>query len=183
VNAAAYARQLKELLPRGAAWLFEADSFLSKTLLAIADELERVDGRAADLLEEWDPRTADETIEDWERVLGLPDSCVTAIPATLAERRLAVVSKLTSRGGQSRAFFTALALACGYSVTIHEYGPSGEVLRVGFRCGDRVSGSYWAYAWRLDVSPPAGSALPTADFECIIRRAAPAHTTVIFEYL
>ena len=60
MSAAAYADQLKQLLPRGRLWLLEADAKLRALLLAIAEELARVDARGVDLINESDPRTADE---------------------------------------------------------------------------------------------------------------------------
>lgn len=91
LSAAVYARMLKALLPPGRLWRLDPDSNLSLLLLACGDELERVDGRGWDLLEESDPSTATELLEDFERVLGLPSD------GTLAERRSAVVGRLIRR--------------------------------------------------------------------------------------
>ncbi len=179
LSAASYARQLKLLLPRGVAWMLDASSSISKSLLAIADELARIDARGVDLINETDPRTADETIEQWEEMLGLPDEYVTAIPATLPERQIAVTQKYVSRGGQSEAFFIALALSMGYVVTISRTA----MLRVPFRAGDRVTGLTSVFEFTLDVQPPTGDVLPQADFERVIEHATHSHVTVAFNYL
>ena len=93
-----------------------------------------------------------------------------------------MAQKQAAQGGQTPAYYIGVALACGYVVTIDDaYGP--RVLRAGFRAGDRVYGLAWAYAWRVDVQPPTGSALPHADLQRVIRRVAPAHTIVVFNYL
>jgi hypothetical protein len=113
---ASYVRQLKLLMPPGVAFDLEEGTSDVKVLEALADELARVDGRGVDLINEADPRTADETIADWEQALSLPDDQIPVIPATLAERRIAVTQKYTNRGGQNTAFFTALAAACGYTL-------------------------------------------------------------------
>ncbi len=42
-------------------------------LTGLAEELTRIELRALDLIEESDPRSAEETIEQWEEMLGLPD--------------------------------------------------------------------------------------------------------------
>jgi uncharacterized protein YmfQ (DUF2313 family) len=178
-GADAYARQLKQLLPRGALWLLESTSTLTKALLGMAEELARVDARGVDLVEESDPRTAYETISDWEEMLALPDDVVTAIPATIEERRIAVTQKYTRIGGQSPQFFIDLAATCGYTVTVSKYA----VLRVGCRVDDRVWGDLYANAFRLNVSPPSGTVLPQADFERVIRHAVHAHAQVVFNYL
>lgn len=115
-SADAYARQLRELLPPGAAFSPEDDSEISATLQALAQELARVDARGVDLINESDPRTANETITDWERVLKLPDDRVTVIPATLAERQIAITQKYANRGGQNVDFFVKLCALCGYTL-------------------------------------------------------------------
>ncbi len=178
-DAPAYVSMLAQLLPRGPVWLLETGSWINRTLNAFAAELERVVARGKNLISEADPRTANETIADWERVLSLPDEQVTEIPDSLAERRIAVTQKYVSRGGQSPAFFIRLALACGYTVTISKY----EVLRVGFRVSDRVYGDAFAYSFLMTVAEPTGPVLAQADFERVIRHATHSHATVVFEYL
>lgn len=197
MDAAAYARQLKQLLPPGALWGFGEGSWLSKALLAVADELARIDTRAQSLQDEWDPRTALETLDDWERVLGLPDDCLTTIPSAASERQAAITNKLTSRGGQSRQYFIDLAAGLGYTVTITEYAL--QVARAGrLRAGEPCYGEAWSFAWQvnLPISPEADvrfragqgragdplSGYTQLDIQCIIQRAAPAHTVVLFGY-
>ncbi len=179
-SSGAYARQLAQLLPRGPAWRAESGSVLAGLLLAIADELARVDERARALGTEGDPRTAVETLPEWEAALGLPDDCIEQIPQTTGERQVAVAHRLASRGGQSRPFFIALAETLGYpGATIEEY--QFAQLRVGFRAGDRCTGDAWAHAWRINLPGP-GPGHTQIDVECVVRRAAPAHTIVVFSY-
>ena len=180
-SADAYARQLRALLPSGALWLLDPDSEISKTLLALAAELSRVDGRGQDLLTEADPRTATEMLSDWEQALGLPDEMVTEIPATDAARRVAITQKLVRIGGQTPAYFVDLSAACGYTVTISEWADH-PVLRSGFRCGARCYGADWAFVWTVNVSSSSSDALTHSQFEAVIRAAAPAHTVVVFSY-
>jgi uncharacterized protein YmfQ (DUF2313 family) len=112
----AYARQLTQLLPRGPLWTTEAGSVLGKLLLGLAEELARIDARGEVLLDEADPRTADETLEDWERVLGItpPDG------ATENKRRVAAAAKYVARGGQTPSYFVALAASLGITATVTE---------------------------------------------------------------
>lgn len=176
----AYARHLEALLPRGLAWVVEAGSVLARLLLAIGDELSRVDARAAALLREADPRTAVETIDDWERVLGLPDECAAEVPQDIENRRRAITQRLASRGGQTPQFFISLAALVGFhnaTIEDHVFKP----LRVGFRAGDRAYSDGWAHVWRMVL--PSGPAELRPMLECAVRRAAPAHTMVFFEYL
>lgn len=223
----AYARQLKALLPRGRVWLdgwknerslltvagtvaeplttYRVRTRIHQVMLALSEELVRVEQRGYDLVEESDPRTADELLEDWERMLGIPDEIVTEIAATVAERRLAILVKLVGRGGQNAAFFEELAELAGYVAHVYDNGGGPDVLRAGFRvgarcyglawvtmwpvlragfrAGDRCYGLEWMHTWIMYVEPPAGVALTNAQLEGYVRRAAPAHSVVIFVYL
>lgn len=184
---AAYVRQLRALLPRGVLLTVDQSSVLTKVLEAVALELARIDARAKDLVAEIDPRTATETLGDWERVLSLPDERVLEIPATTAERRIAVTQKYVAREGQNLAFYTRLVAACGRELTsITKYATS--VLRVGARAGNgltyptaRVFGSVWAYSILITIdSGPAPVKLSEADTERVIRHVTHAHVTVHF---
>ncbi len=88
-TAEAYARMMKALLPPGRLWLQDLASLLSRVFLANGDELTRVSGRAADLVEESDPSTATETLAEWESALGVTDSS-----GTDADRQARIVARL-----------------------------------------------------------------------------------------
>ncbi len=182
MNVDAYSRMLKTLLPRGRLWLLQVGSWVSKTALGAAEELARVDARGVDFLDEADPRTASETLADWERVLGLPDERVPEISTDPAERRVAITQKYTSLGGQNLVFWSTLTASCGYElVEVNNFG--GAVLRVGFRVNDRVYGDAYAYSMELVVNPPEGAALSHADFERVIRHATHSHILSFVTYL
>ncbi|MEZ5709737.1 MAG: putative phage tail protein [Blastomonas sp.] len=197
--AADYGAQLRQLLPSGAAFRAPADSNLARLLDALAEEFARIDARADDVIDEADPRTTLELLPDWERVLGLPDAC-TGAPDNVGERRAALRQKITGLGGQSQAYFIELAARLGYVVTISEH----RAARLGMRLGERLNGPDWQFAWTVHVEPFDGD-LPddqpflaqarigdelgvrlrgfgALDLECVIRRAAPAHTIVLFAY-
>lgn len=167
---------LRQLMPPGRLWTFDAGSPMHRLLTAIGDEFDRVIARGVDLINESDPRTVTETITDWERAVSLPDGRVLVIPATLGARRAAVVQKLLSRGGQDLAFFVDLAAACGWVLTVSAW----DVLRVGFRVGARVYGSGFAYSVAFTLSSPGPDALELADIQRILRAAVHPHIVVIF---
>jgi uncharacterized protein YmfQ (DUF2313 family) len=190
LSAEAYARQLKQLLPLGQAWNLEPTSNLSKLLTGVADECARIDGRGVTLFAEADPRTAFELLTDWERVLGLPNPCVTT-EQSLAQRRAAVLAQLISLGGQTPAYFIEIAAALGYAVTIAEFTPHD----VNDDVGQPIDGDAWAYAWQvnaplntigeLSVDDPVSEPIAwwgNVALECVLTRLKPAHTFVIFAY-
>jgi len=204
-DAAAYRQVLQALLPQGQAWPRDPEATLTRLLDALAAPLARADARADDLIDESDPSTTWEMLPDWERVVGLPDTCSTAAgDLSLAERRAAVVQRLTARGGQSRAFFIGIATALGYEITIEEWrpfqvgisslgrGPDPAIL------GPQLAPPQCRFVWRVRVSGPrvtrfqcgvsqVGVDQLTAirraeDLECQLRRRMPAHTHLIFSY-
>jgi len=193
MTATDYLRQLQVLLPPGPAWPRSDDALLTRLLGALAAELARVDGRAQQLVEEADPRTVAELFVDWERVAGLPDACAQAFGGeqTLAQRRAALVGRLTTLGGQSPAYFIGLAAALGYAITITEFRAHCVNDDVEYPLYDTA----WNFAWQVNsalntvtditvdhtVEDPLaiwGSAL----LECVIKRLKPAQTAVLFSY-
>lgn len=190
ISAEQYLNQLQALLPLGAAWPRDAESTLTKLLHAFADELARVDGRAAALIDEADPRTTSEMLADWERVAGLPDSCV-AVEQSTAQRIAALVTKLTTIGGQSRAYYIALAATLGYAITITEFNEHS----VDDDVDALLYSAAWQFAWQVNaplntifelsvddsVDDPLASWGNEA-LECVINRLKPAHTHVLFAY-
>lgn len=190
ITAEQYLAELQALLPPGAAWPREADATLTLTLLALADELARIDARAEVLLDEADPRTTLELLADWERVAGLPDPCVVVEQST-AQRRTGLVSRLTARGGQSRQFYIDLASALGYVITITEFNPHD----VDDDVDEPLYGNDWQFAWQVNA-PGTQLGEFTVDetvddglgwfgnerLECVLKRSKPAHTSVLFEY-
>ncbi|NDV20889.1 DUF2313 domain-containing protein [Pseudodesulfovibrio sp. JC047] len=187
-----YQAQLLALAPPGAALPTDADSVWSMLLLAMADELSRVDGRTDDLLTELDPRTSLELLPDWERVCGLPGQCSRA-SATIQERREAVHLVLTAQGGQSRAYYEEAAATIGVLAEVEEFRP----FRAGHSsAGDALTNGPWTHTWCMrgpkeTIKPftaggsSAGDPLASwgnKQFECQMSRIAPAHTLLIFAY-
>lgn len=188
-----YLAQLQALLPPGPAWPKDADAPLTKMLTGLSQELARVDARALQLTDEVDPRTTSELFADWERVAGLPDACVIAFAGdqTVAQRRAALVGRLATLGGQSIAYFTALAASLGYSITITEF-------REHTVEDDVEHGLYsqpWNFAWQVnatlntvnDITVESVVEEPIASWgntlmECVFKRLAPAHTIPLFSY-
>jgi uncharacterized protein YmfQ (DUF2313 family) len=206
-----YRVAISKLLPTGTAWRRDEESNLQKLVLAYAVELATVDGRLRTLLEEADPRTALELLDDWERFVGLPSPCTGPLD-DLTQRRNAIVAKLTRSPSASVGFFQDFADRLGYQVQVLEFrsfraGSSGagdrlSNVQVGFRAGvsgagDRLENSTgWAFAWAIrsngatSVYFRAGSSgagdrlrlVGSSMLECSFREIAPAHTVLLFFY-
>lgn len=180
-----YYQALLHLLPPGKVFPRNDAGAMRDTLKAMAEEFARVDLRAENLIEEADPRTTLELLSDWERVCGLD-----ALD-TVALRQIAVVDKLTDIGGQSRAFFIAVALKFGFVITITEFRP--------YTCITPIDQGIYEedcrYVWQVNAPETtvseANCQSPCTEplrswgneiLEALIRFRKPAHTTVIFAY-
>lgn len=188
-----YLRQMQALLPPGPAWPRDDDATLTRLVAALAAELARVDGRAMQLVEEADPRTVAELFADWERAAGLPDACSIVFGGgqTVAQRRAALVGRLTTMGGQSPAYYIGLAVALGYVITITEFSDH----TVNNDVDSTLYGVAWNFCWQVNaaintvteftvdstVEDPL-AAWGNALLECVINRLKPAQTTVLFSY-
>lgn len=193
VSSADYLQQLQALLPPGPAWSRDDESTLTRLFDGLAQELARVHGRGLQLVEEADPRTTAELFGDWERVAGLPDACVQAFAGdqTVAQRRAALVGRLSTLGGQDPAYFIGLAAALGYAITItefHEHTVDDDV-------DHPLYGAAWNFAWQVNAALNTFNEITVDDtvddplaswgnalLECVIKRVSPAHTTVLFSY-
>jgi uncharacterized protein YmfQ (DUF2313 family) len=149
-----------------------------KLLDALAAELDRVDGRLGDLVNEITVTdAATEMLSDWERVLGLPDPCAPA-PTDPVIRRARIRAKLSSVGGQSRAYFLQVLAQLGVVATITELLP----FRMGLSgTNDGVGGGEWANTWQVNV-PGTVSADTQALLRCVVNQLKPAHTAVLWSF-
>lgn len=109
------------LLPPGDALPIGGDSEIAKVLRVTARAHDRLEELAEFLLVDFDPRVTTVFLEDWERVLGLPDCG--ALGDTTAERRATVLEKYTRVGSLTKADLIAAAAVLGFAITITEHRP------------------------------------------------------------
>lgn len=196
-TAEAYFASMMADLPTGPAWPRDRDGVMEAILYAAAVELADIEARGERLQEEADPRTALETIGDWERVLGLPDPCLGPSP-DLVRRREAAWLKEDFTSGMNLAVYSRLAEGMGYAVTFREYRP--------FRCGrSRCAGTHTlgpadqVHKLRTTVAgprklrfrcgtgrcgrDPLTATIGGEDLVCVLRREMPAHLQKLFNVL
>lgn len=194
LTAAQYLAQLQALMPQGAAWPRDPGHVQTDTLAALAEELARVSARADDLVNEADVRSADELLSDWERLLGLPDDCQADLELSIVDRRRIATQRLVEQGGQSAAYFIALAELLGEpGCTVTEFRP----MNCNDDCNDALYSQSDRFAWRMNI-PHAAANLRLMNcnddcndalqmytpnlIECPINERKPAHTNVLFSY-
>ncbi|WP_301673113.1 YmfQ family protein [Neisseria blantyrii] len=152
--------------------------------------LDAVNGSAQEVADLPFPGTQGSDVAAWERVLGLDGA-----GRPRAARVAAVLAKLNETGGLSIPYFTAMARAAGYAVSIEEPQP----FRAGIgRAGGRLAPEDVMFVWRVHVGnraarvwrfrtgvSAAGDALGGfADdvVETVFNDLKPAHTAVHFVY-
>ncbi len=158
-----------------------------------AAALDAAEGAAAQLLAESDPRTTAALLADWERVYGLPEACIrqSGVVQGFAERRAALVAKVTLVGSQGIAFFVAMAAAIGYVITITELFPQTTEHDTEMAAQDEPYRFVWQvnaalYSLREftseDDSEMALAVWGNQLLQCVLNRYKPAHTLILFSY-
>jgi uncharacterized protein YmfQ (DUF2313 family) len=175
-SSADYGSALLLTLPRGRVWPKHIETTQVAVMSALGPTFNRHDERAHHLIKDAFPGTAVELLPDWEASLGLPDPCTGGNPS-VDQRQAQAVARLLDSGGQSAPHFIDYAAALGFPITITYFSP----FKVGAsRCGDRISGEEWVYAWEVHGS--IHNRYPTSVLECELKNRAPAHTYPLFTY-
>lgn len=185
---------LTKLLPPGPAWHRKNGSPGNAVLKAGADQLQKVDSYADSLIDEADPRTAQQTFDDWLRVYGLPDDCLKYLENLTDEQLRRALLVKVKRSGLTAAFFKELGLVFDIDIDTNYCNP----FRVNSRADARLYGPEWGHAFVLVITADvnsqkdffrvnyrANNRLATwgVEFlECLIKANAPAHAQVIFSY-
>jgi len=168
------------------------DRVLAARLAAEGKALDAAHALADVVAEAISPAGADGMwLADWERVLGLPDTCAGGYGQTKAARIAAALAKIRQRGGLSRAYFIALAKALGFEITIEEYA----AYTCESPCDRPICDEPWRFVWTVrapettirEFKCTSGCEDPLASWgnellECVITRLKPAHTFVRFAY-
>lgn len=190
-----YLHMLLALLPTGPAWRAPIGSVLRTELEAMAQELARVEAALELALDECDPQTTQLMLLEWETELGLPDEC-SELYETVAERRGAVLAKLTDTGGMRPEDYEELAMVYaeeGYVVRVVDYQP---FVVDGSSVGEALTNDEWTYAFGVQAPgitfrdfnvgvSVAGEPLRTwgnTKLACVIDRYKPAHAVAVLEY-
>lgn len=204
-----YKRLLIALLPKGKLWQPDDQPVFNSLLDAQSQEFCRVDERTQKMKREVDPRTTDETLEDWETAFGLPDAC-TPDTQTVDERKAVLIQKMTTVGGLGKAYYEDVITRLGYTGTVKNWvnfvagrARAGDPLTnyfdrhfvAGSVAGTRLAEPGWRYYFNVEVEASeeehfvagslAGEPLAFSGNElvqCNIRELKPAHAGVTFSF-
>ena len=180
--------------PHGWAWPQDMASTTVRMFRPLARSIADFEARADAQLAEINPRNARELLSDYERVLG-PDPCMRdAATLSIEGRQRVAYQRWTGGGGQSIAYFTALAASLGVAITITEQMVAECGVSV---CGDDLAVEPAEFFWLVtlptsrlieaecgvaECGQNLGDFIPSL-VECVIRQNAPAHTQPVFSYI
>lgn len=170
ISVEVYTEQLMKLFPLGRAW--EGQN-LELLMAAFAQEIKRASDAIEGILIDSIPITSTNFLEDWERICGIPEP-LQVLSETIEGRRSAIISKLRSTGGQSKAYFISVALALGQVITIDD---GTDYFHAGSLAGDLIYGVQWVFSFTVNIT---GASDPRLEYT--INRLKPAHTVAIFNY-
>jgi len=191
-SAADYLAAMQALMPRGRVWPTESGTVQTQVLSGLVQTYARHNARATNLLIDAFPSSTEELLPEWEATLGLPDPCAGLAP-TIQLRRAQVMARFTGTGGQSSQYFVQMAATLGYAITITQFAPF-KFGQTTF--GTQMYGADWAFAWQVNAPSFSinrfqfgvdGFGEPLATWnnnvlQCELQNAAPAHTTLMFNY-
>lgn len=166
------------LLPRGPLWSLDNPG-VRGVASGLGIEGVRFHNRAVDLMREAVPGTAVETLDEWEKVFGLP--LPGFVPSTLSERQAALSGRVAARGGQDPHYYIELARRVlgdpEADVQVVEW-PYGKPFRVSLSAvGDPLNGAGAMFYWRL-VLPAGSTSAQVETVEALLALYKPGHTIV-----
>jgi uncharacterized protein YmfQ (DUF2313 family) len=205
-----YKELIENLLPQGAVWEVNDQPNLSALLESFAEEFCRADQKIKDVLKEMDPREANELIDEWNSLLGLPDEC-TPEDQDLTEIQAQLHREYTRTGGISKLALENLATGLGFTIDVRNATPflaghsvAGDFLTndferifvAGSTAGEYLKEVGWKYYFIVEV-PASGSEVfeagdvagtPLREFtnfvvQCTLKKLKPAHAAVFFQFV
>ena len=153
---------------------------LTRLLSCFAEEMSRAESEAWRLINQTDPGVATDTLEDWERVLGLPEDCFSTAVLTEEERQRQAHAKLFAEYEVTDLnFYLDYATELGFGITIVqipiEYAP--RIMGVARMSVERMGGRGGFSI--LEVTINSG----TSDNEllkCAFSKAKQAHVIIVY---
>lgn len=159
-------------MPPGQAW---DGGTIRDILTGLSMELARIEEAYLSLVDEADPRTADQTIDRWEAITGLVNPGY-----TLAQRQSAVAAQIVARGGTTKAYLKGLAYVIGYVIEITELHPALAGAAVA---GDAAYGEEAPFAFIVSILSGDMTTNGQQTLIKAIERAKPAHTAAVYDFI
>ena len=166
-------------------------SNLKKVLVGLANQWNIFRNKIDEVYEECDPRETTALIEEWEGLVGIPDSCFSNT-GSLEERRTNILLKLAGVNATTAKQFEDIARILGYIVTVNSaVDTSVFPLTLPFILVSEAEAPFTIVVTMDESLKPSGFPL-TLPFtltsespeilKCLFSKLKPANTRVIFRY-
>ena len=176
-----YKKLYQKMLPKGPVWGQEKSNVSATLAEAISSFLYFLHGRIEKASSEMFAQSCNETLVDWENMLGLPEPCEHGNHAegmSIVERKLEVISKIRRKFSPTIANYQELVEFLGYTgVTFIE--TSANHLKVQIRDTSRT---IWARAGSARCGDYMCQISYIDELECTLKRFIQAHIVLTFDY-
>ncbi len=155
-----------------------AGNVLRRLLSCVAAEFSRLEADAWQLLNETDPGVAVDLLPDWERVLGLPETCFDEVTISFEDRQRLAHNKLFVTGvTTTKQFYEDYAEGLGFDITVEEIPIDTSARRMGVaRMGlERMGGSSGMSILQITINSGTGD---TDVLRCAIEQLKQAHVVI-----
>lgn len=167
-------------------------SVLKKILIGLAAEWLNLRNIVNELYDNYDPRNTTSLIEEWERFVGIPDSCFSNV-GSLEQRRKNILLKLAGSNVSTAKQFENVAAILGYDATVTNgvdvatLPATFPVLLVSaaaapFTIVVNLDASIKPATFPLSFPVALSSGIPEL-LNCFFNKLKPANTQVIFRYV
>ncbi len=171
----------QKMLPKGPIWGQDKGTVSAELAEAIGSFLYYLHGRVEKAVNEKFAQSCDETLTDWEKMLGLPETCEHGTHAddlSVLDRKLEVLSKIRRKFSPTVANYQELINYLGYTnITVVEL--SANHLSVQIRDTTRV---FWARTGLAQCGDYLCQVLNINELECMLKRLIQAHIVLTFDY-
>jgi uncharacterized protein YmfQ (DUF2313 family) len=153
-------------------------NLLKRLLSCLASEYALVEASAWGVINSTDPGVAVDVLEDWERNLGLPESCLVEFSLSLTERQRIASAKLFDSGKTlTLQWYIDYAASLGFVVTVQEipFETAPRIMGVAIM-GLEVMGGYGGNSI-IEITIVSGSS-DNDILKCAITKLKPAHVII-----
>src|ERR1700733_12020231 len=142
--------QIVALLPQGQGWPRSSAGYLWQTVNLFTGAYQRILNWADYAQQDTFPITAQDSVDVWQKSFSLPDP--PCPPLTPQQQKTQMIQRVENLGGQSVAYYVAMAARIGYTISITEL----TVPRAGLsKAGCASNGSYGDFTWVVSVANAA----------------------------
>ena len=184
---------LAQYLPNDPLWAAKNidGSNLRKILVGLASQFIRFRDKADEIYDEYDPTITTNLIEEWEKVVSIPDNCL-GNTGTLAQRRTNILLKLAGINVTTEKQFEEVAAILGIAINVENGVDTSTIpLTLPFILVSAAEAPFTIVITVDQSLEPSGLPL-TLPFaltsstpvllNCLFQKLKPANTQLIFRY-